>query len=184
MQIGYARVSTSDQDARLQVDALRAAGCTEVVQEIASGAARHRPVLRAVVDRLREGDVLVIWKLDRLGRTVEGLVNLVAELERKEAGFRSLTDGISTDGAMGRCMFHVMAAFAEMERDLLRERTRAGLAAAKARGRVGGRPRALSAVQVSIARKLRDDGVPVRDIADSMHVSVPTLYRHFSMTPR
>ncbi len=179
MQIGYARISTRDQDAQLQLDALKAAGCVEIVQEVASGAGTERPGLRQVADRLAKGDVLVVWKLDRLGRSVKGLIDLMAELERKEAGFRSLSDGINTADAMGRFFFHVMAAFAQMERELLRERTRAGLAVAKARGRVGGRPRAMDATKVEVARKLIDSGVPIRDIAASLHVSIPTLYRYF-----
>jgi len=183
-KVGYARVSSQEQNLTLQLDALRGAGCDLVFQEKASGAATDRPGLRQALERLGAGDTLVVWKLDRLGRSVKGLVDLVGALGQRGADFQSVSDGITTTGPMGRFFFHVMAAFAEMERELLRERTKAGLAAAKARGRTGGRPRVMTAKKKEIAQRLLAQGIPMRDVAESLEVSIPTIYRWLPASAR
>jgi DNA invertase Pin-like site-specific DNA recombinase len=177
MLIGYARVSTQDQNLELQRDALRKAGCKRILEEKASGARTDRDGLQQALEQLREGDTLVVWKLDRLGRSVKNLVFLVADLQQRGVQVRSLTDAIDTATPAGRFFFHVMASLAEMERDLAIERTRAGLAAAKRLGRTGGRRRRMTESKVSSARKLLASGVPPRDVAANLGVSVPTLYR-------
>jgi DNA invertase Pin-like site-specific DNA recombinase len=177
MKIGYARVSTDEQNLDLQRDALRVAGCEKVFEDRASGAAAHRPGLEAALSDLREGDCLVIWKLDRLGRTVKGLVDLVHGLERRGVQFQSMTDGIDTTTPAGRFFFHVMSGLAQMERELIAERTRAGLAAARARGRLGGRKRKMTDSKVVSARNLLASGTPPAEVAKNLGVSVPTLYR-------
>ncbi len=177
MLIGYARVSSRDQNLDLQIDALKQAGCDKIFRDQESGKKLARPGLSDAIDYLREGDSLVVWKLDRLGRSVKGLVELVGNLEKIKANFRSLTDGIDTSTAMGRFFFHVMASLAQMERELIVERTQAGLAAAKKRGRVGGRRRSMTPSKVEVARKLLAEGMPPRDVAKNLEVSVPTLYR-------
>lgn len=178
MLIGYARISTADQSINLQVDALASAGCERIFHDTASGARSDRKGLAEALSHARASDVLVVWKLDRLGRTVRQLVAFVAELEARGVAFRSLTDGIDTTTAAGRFFFHIMAALAEMERDLIRERTNAGLAAARARGRKGGRPRLLSERQLVHARLLlQQPGQSVTEIASSLGVSRSTLYR-------
>jgi DNA invertase Pin-like site-specific DNA recombinase len=177
MLIGYARVSTDEQSLDLQLDALKAAGCRRVFTDKVSTTKAHHPGLAEAVSHLRDRDVLVVWKLDRLGRTVKGLVDFVADLQERRAQFRSLTDGIDTTTPAGRFFFHVMASLAQMERELLAERTRAGLEAARRRGRVGGRKRRMTPRKVESARKLLKEGMPPRDVAESLGVSVPTLYR-------
>lgn len=179
MLIGYARVSTNDQDLALQVDALNAAGCEKIFTDKASGAKAARPGLAEALTYARVGDTLVVWKLDRLGRTVRGLIDLVLQLQAGSIGFRSLTDGIDTSTAGGRFFFHVMAAFAEMERDLIQERTRAGLQAARKAGRIGGRKPAMSDDMKAQATRLLSTGqVTPRDVAKTLGVSLSTLYRH------
>src|SRR5664280_2379752 len=138
--IGYARVSTDDQNADLQKDALKKAGCIKVFTDKASGSLASRPQLDRMLDQLRPGDVVVVWRLDRLGRSLKNLIALVEGLAEREVGFRSLSESIDTTTANGKLFFSLMGALAEFERDLIRERTMAGLAAARARGRVGGRP--------------------------------------------
>jgi DNA invertase Pin-like site-specific DNA recombinase len=152
--LGYARVSTADQQPALQVDALQAAGCYRVFTETAGGARADRPVLAQVLDQLGPGDTLVVWKLDRLGRSLRHLVDTITGLADRGVGFRSLQESIDTTTPGGRLVFHVFAALAEFERDLIRERTTAGLAAARARGRNGGRPPVLDSGQVELAREL------------------------------
>lgn len=139
MKIGYARVSTGEQSTDLQLDALRAAGCERIFEDCASGAKEDRPGLAQALDFAREGDELVVWKLDRIGRSLQHLVRTIKELGEKKVGFRSLTENIEADSPGGRLVTHLFAALAEFERDLIRERTRGGLAAARARGRKGGR---------------------------------------------
>jgi DNA invertase Pin-like site-specific DNA recombinase len=178
MLIGYARVSTADQRLDLQVDALTRAGCERIFSDHASGGRGDRVGLADALSHLRAGDTLVVWKLDRLGRTVRQLVDFTAELRAEEINFASLTDGIDTGTAAGRFFFHVMAAMAEMERDLMRERTLAGLAAAKARGRLGGRPSKLTMQQVSHAKLLlADPAVSGAEVARTLGVARSTLYR-------
>jgi DNA invertase Pin-like site-specific DNA recombinase len=174
--VGYARVSTADQDPALQLDALAAAGCAKVFEDRASGARSDRPGLRAALDYAREGDVLVTWKLDRLGRSLPHLIETVAGLERRGVGFRSLTEAIDTTTPGGRLVFHLFAALGQFERDLIRERTRAGLAAAAARGRRGGRQPVVTAEKLRRARDLVAKGLSVRDAAVRLKVGKTALY--------
>jgi DNA invertase Pin-like site-specific DNA recombinase len=177
MRIGYARVSTDEPSLDLQIDALKEAGCKRIFTDKASATKADRPGLTDALSHLRGGDVPVIWKLDRLGRTVKGPVDFVADLQGRGVQFRSLTDGIDTTTPAGRFFFHVMASLAQMERELLAERTRAGLAAARRRGRRGGRKRRMTPGKVESARKLLKDGMSPRDVAENLGVSIPTLYR-------
>jgi DNA invertase Pin-like site-specific DNA recombinase len=156
--LGYARVSTSDQQPQLQVDALTAAGCYRVFTETASGARTDRPTLEQLLDQLRPGDTLVVWKLDRLGRSLRHLVDIITSLADRGIGFRSLQEAIDTTTPGGKLVFHVFAALAEFECDLIRERTAAGLSAARARGRQGGRPSVLSGHKLQVAQKMYRSG--------------------------
>ncbi len=178
MLIGYARVSTPDQDLAPQLDALTKAGCERTFTDKASGAKIGRAGLAEALSHARPGDVLVVWKLDRLGRTIKGLVDLAAELNDKEIGFRSLTDGIDTSGTAGKFMFHMLAAFAEMERDLMRERTTAALRVAASKGRVGGRKPVMTPDRLKAARELLASGMKPSKVAAAIGVSIPTFYRH------
>ena len=177
MLIGYARVSTQDQNLELQREALAKAGCQKVFEDKVSGTRADRPGLGKTLEMLREGDTLVVWKLDRLGRSVKQLVDLVGELHKQGVQFRSLTDSIDTGTPSGRFFFHVMASLAEMERELTVERTRAGLAVAKQLGRKGGRKPKMTDSKIESAKKLLASGVPPRDVAKNLGVSIPTLYR-------
>ena len=177
MLLGYARVSTQDQNLDLQRAALKKAGCKRVCEDKMGGAREGRPGLKLAMEILREGDTLVVWKLDRLGRSVKALVDLVGELSKRKVGFKSLTDSIDTGTASGRFFFHVMASLAQMERELIVERTRAGLAVARRQGRTGGRKRLMTESKVKAARKLLAEGTPPREVALNLGVSVPTLYR-------
>lgn len=177
MLIGYARVSTQDQNLELQRDALARAGCQKVYEDKVSGTRADRPGLAKAQEMLREGDTLVVWKLDRLGRSVKNLVDLVSELHRQGVQFKSLTDAIDTGTPSGRFFFHVMASLAEMERELTVERTRAGLEVARQLGRKGGRKRQMTDSKIESAKKLLASGIPPRDVAKNLGVSVPTLYR-------
>jgi DNA invertase Pin-like site-specific DNA recombinase len=182
MRVGYARVSTKDQSLDLQLDALRKAECEEVFSEVASGAKTARPVLDEVLSRLRVGDVLVIWKLDRLGRSLKHLVTLATELMEQEVGLVSLNDPIDTTTPQGRLIFNIFASLAEFERDLIRERTQAGLEAARARGRTGGRPRGLSkqaeATAMAAETLYREGRLSTQEICDQLGISKPTLYAY------
>lgn len=177
MLIGYARVSTQDQNLELQIDALTKAGCKKIFDDKISGSRAERPGLTKALEMLREDDTLVVWKLDRLGRSVKNLVNLVCELHKQGVQFKSLTDAIDTGTTSGRFFFHVMASLAEMERELTVERTRAGLEVARQLGRKGGRKRQMTDSKIESAKKLLANGVPPRDVAKNLGVSVPTLYR-------
>jgi DNA invertase Pin-like site-specific DNA recombinase len=179
--IGYARVSTTDQDPQLQLDALKVAGAARVFTDHGiSGSTASRPELDACLDHLREGDVLTVWKLDRLGRNTQHVLAVVDELTSRGIGFRSLTEGLHTDGPMGKAMLTIMAAFAQLERDTMIERTRAGLAAAAANGRKGGRPRKVDDAAAAKARSLREKGVTATDIARMLAVSRATVYRYLA----
>lgn len=157
MLVGYARVSTQDQELSLQLDALTAAGCEKVFTEKASGAQRERPRLQAALDYMRAGDTLVVWKLDRLARSLKQLIETVEDLGGRGIGLRSLTEAIDTTTSGGRLVFHIFASLAEFERGVIRERTMAGLQAARARGRKGGRPPALSAKDLTAAKAMLRD---------------------------
>jgi DNA invertase Pin-like site-specific DNA recombinase len=177
--LGYARVSTTDQHPQLQVDALHRAGCYRVFIETASGARTDRPTLGQVLDQLRPGDTLVVWKLDRLGRSLRHLLDTVTALAERGVGFRSLQEAIDTTTPGGKLVFHVFAALAEFERDLIRERTTAGLAAARARGRRGGRPSVLTDHKLQVAREMYGSGqYTVATIAKTLGVSRASIYRH------
>lgn len=182
MKIGYARVSTQEQELNLQLDALEAAGCAKIYQEKITGVTRERPQLHALLAHLREGDVVVIWKLDRLARSLKDLVDIVNELQEKGAELRSLQDQIDTTTPHGKFTFHVFAALSEFERDIIRERTKAGLAAARARGRKGGRPKGLTKKAqhtAIIAEKLYLEGeLTVREICEQLSISKGTLYNY------
>ncbi|MGA4618779.1 recombinase family protein [Citrobacter meridianamericanus] len=179
MLIGYVRVSTNDQNTALQRNALESAGCELIFEDKTSGKESDRPGLKKVLRRLSEGDTLVVWKLDRLGRSMRHLVVLVEELREKGVNFRSLTDSIDTSTPMGRFFFHVMGALAEMERELIVERTRAGLAAARAEGRIGGRRPKLTEEQWAQAGRLIAAGESRQHVAIIYDVGVSTLYRKF-----
>ena len=179
--LGYARVSTADQQPHLQVDALEHAGCYRVFTETASGAAADRPVLEQVLDQLRPGDTLVVWKLDRLGRSLRHLVDTVSGLAGRGVGFRSLQEQVDTTTPGGKLVFHVFAALAEFERDLIRERTGAGLAAARARGRQGGRPSVMTPHKLRVAREMyASKQYTVAAIAKTLGVSRASIYRHLT----
>jgi DNA invertase Pin-like site-specific DNA recombinase len=176
--IGYARVSTEDQKLDLQRDALAQLGCHRVFEDRASGARADRPGLAAALSHLRRGDTLVVWRLDRLGRTTHQLVNLLEQFESEGIRLRSLQDGIDPTSIMGKAMLQIGAVFAEMERNLLRERTKAGLAAARARGRFGGRKPRLSSEGLDTARRLMSDPMlTMEEIASRLGVGRTTLYR-------
>jgi len=182
--LGYARVSTSDQDASLQVDALNAAGCYRVFVDVLSGSLQSRPELDKLLDQIRPGDTLVVWRLDRLGRSIRHLIDQLASLATREVGFRSLQETIDTNSPGGRLVFHVFVALAEFERDLIKERTNAGLKAARARGRTGGRPSRLTANQVNTARRMyAEQEITVAEIGKVLGVSRMTIYRTLNKAP-
>lgn len=178
--LGYARVSTAEQDPALQHDALRTAGCAQVFTDTASGATDDRPELARLVEQLLPGDTLVVWRLDRLGRSLRHLIDLVTDLDAREVGFRSLTESIDTTTPGGRLVFHLFGALAEFERQLIRDRTLAGLQAARARGRHGGRPPKMTPAKLRQARAMAGSGSTVTEIADVLGVARATVYRHLS----
>ena len=177
--LGYARVSTSEQNASLQLDALRSAGCIKVFTDKASGSLDRRPQLDRLLDQLRPGDTIVVWRLDRLGRALKHLIHVVEDLAEMKVGFRSLTEGMDTTTSGGKLVFSIFGALAEFERSLIRERTMAGLAAARSRGRVGGRPPVMTPEKIKVARDLyRARDLTVEEIAKTIGVSRKTVYRH------
>lgn len=182
MKIGYARVSTREQNLDMQVIALEDAGCEKIHEEIVSGAKSDRPILDIVLKQLREGDVLVIWKLDRLGRSLKNLVELVQTLIERSVGLCSLNDPIDTTTPQGRLVFNIFASLAEFERDIIRERTQAGLSAARARGRLGGRPRGIpkEAEPTACAAETlyREKKLSVMQISKKLNISKSTLYKY------
>ncbi|MBX3648249.1 recombinase family protein [Dokdonella sp.] len=176
MIIGYARVSTQDQNPELQLDALRGAGCEELFQEKATGKFRERPELTACLRSMRKGDTLVVWKLDRLARSLKDLVEIVHDLNQRGVGFRSLTEAIDTTSSGGRLVFHIFGALAEFEHSLIRERTMAGLVAARARGRKGGRKPVMSKADTrKAAAMLSDPNITKTEVAKHFSVSRVTL---------
>lgn len=183
-KIGYARVSTDDQNLDLQRDALTKAGCEQIYEEKASGKSQAgRPELAQCMKALRLGDTLVVWRLDRLGRSLPDLVRIIGELEQRNVSFESISERIETGSAAGKLIFHVFASLAEFERNLIKERTKAGLAAARARGRLGGRKKALDEKQLREIRALfRDPDVSVTDIAKRYGVSRTTIYKSVGKT--
>ena len=179
MLIGYMRISTAEQSLDLQRDALEQAGCERVYEDVASGAAKDRPGLARALDQARSGDTLVVWKLDRIGRSLPHIVQLVSDLKERGVGFKALTGNIDTTSAAGRLVFGIFATLAEFERDLIRERTIAGLAAARARGRAGGRPRTMTPAKLKTAMAMMADRDNVaRDVAEQLGVSLSTLYAY------
>lgn len=179
MLVGYARVSTQDQKPHLQTDALQAAGCEKLFTEKASGAQRDRPELNAALEYIRARDTLVVWKLDRLARSIKQLIETVEDLEKRGIGFKSLTENIDTTTSGGKLIFHIFASLAEFERSIIRERTKAGLEAARARGRRGGRPASLSEKDIQAAKAmLANPEITVEDVAKRLNVATSTLYRH------
>ncbi len=179
MLIGYARVSTDDQNLDLQRDALQAAGCERVFEDMVSGARADRSGLATLMSMLRAGDTVVIWRLDRLGRSLKNLIELVERLEAAKVGLRSLQENIDTTSSGGKLVFHLFGALAEFERNLIRERTQAGLVAARARGRMGGRPKRLDPAKLALALKLhRERNHTVEEICKMMGISKSTLYNY------
>ena len=182
MKLGYARVSTQDQNLALQLDALKTAGCDKVFQEKVSGATAERPELRKLPELIWEGDTLVIWKLDRLGRSLTNLIGLVTDLEQRHVGLLSLNDPVDTTTAQGRLIFRIFASLAEFEREVIRERTLAGLASARRRGQLLGRPKGLSKAaeqKARIAESLyKEEKYSVEQIARELTISKTTLYKY------
>lgn len=179
MLIGYARISTDDQNLDLQKDALTRAGCDRVLEDRESGAKASRPGLKAALEYAREGDTILVWRLDRLGRSLRDLIDLVNRLESRGIGLRSLHESIDTTTSSGKLVFHVFGALAEFERNLIRERTQAGLTAARARGRRGGRPKALDESRRALAVQLyQERRRTVKEICALMEISKPTLYKY------
>ena len=179
MLVGYVRVSTQEQDLALQLDALHGAGCSKMFEEKASGAQRDRPALQAALGYMRAGDTLVVWRLDRLARSLKQLIETVEDLGTRGIGLRSLSEAIDTTAVGGKLVFHLFATLAAFERNVVRERTLAGLEAARARGRLGGRPPALQPKDLAAAKAmLKDPELTVAEVAKRLGVTASTLYRH------
>lgn len=179
MLIGYARVSTADQYLGMQEDALKSAGCEDIFKDIVSGAKTARPGLHSAISHLRKGDTLVVWRLDRLGRSLAHLIETVKELNDKGIGFKSLQENIDTTTSGGQLIFHIFGALAQFERELIRERTQAGLKAARVRGRMGGRPVQLNTQEIRKLKKHYDKGdLSVMEICKLFNITKPTLYRY------
>ena len=188
MIVGYVRVSTIEQNISIQEDALKSAGCRKIFYDTASGAKADRPGLGSAMDFVREGDVLAVWRLDRLGRSLVDLLMTVGKLEVRGVGLRSLTEAIDTTTPGGRLVFHIFGAMAEFERSLIRERTQAGLSSARSRGRLGGRPKILGEHEIALAKQLYSEKkYTVKEICKLVGVTKPCLYdylnnRHKSQT--
>lgn len=179
MKIGYARVSTADQYLRMQEDALKNAGCDEIFTDVASGAKSQRPGLDKALEYVREGDTLVVWKLDRLGRSIQHLIQFMTSLNERKIGFKSLQENIDTSTSGGKLIFHMFSALAEFERDLIQERTQAGLKAARARGRMGGRPPLLDNRQINRMIEMYDEQKnTVAEICKIYDISRPSFYNY------
>jgi len=179
MLVGYAGVSTQDQTLNLQKDALEKIGCTKIFTDVISGAKAERKGLQEALEYVREGDTLVVWRLDRLGRSLKHLIETITNLNNRKIGFKSMQENIDTTTSGGKLIFHIFGALAEFERDIIRERTQAGLAAARARGRKGGRPKALTGKKVAIAQELYNNKQnSIADICKTLNISRATLYRY------
>ncbi len=182
MLVGYARVSTTEQTLDLQLDNLKKAGCSKIFTDTASGAQTERKGLDEALAYVRPGDTLVVWRLDRLGRSLKHLIEVVTDLEKRGIGFKSLTENIDTTTSGGKLIFHIFGALAEFERNLIRERTNAGLLAARARGRKGGRPKALTEKKVQMAQELYNNKQnAIADICKILGISRATLYRYIKI---
>ncbi len=179
MLVGYARVSTQEQTLDLQKDALEKIGCTKIFSDVISGAKAERKGLQEALEYVREGDTLVVWRLDRLGRSLKHLIETITALQKRNIGFKSLTENIDTTTSGGKLIFHIFGALAEFERDIIRERTQAGLQAARARGRNGGRPKSLTGKRVAMAQELyQNKQNSIADICKTLNISRATLYRY------
>src|SRR5437764_2522796 len=182
MNIGYARVSTSEQTLNLQRDALEKLGCSQIFTDTISGSTTERQGLDAALSYVREGDTLVVWRLDRLGRSLKHLIETITELNNRKIGFKSITENIDTTTSGGKFVFHIFGALAEFERDIIKDRTKAGLHAARARGRLGGRPKAKmldNPKKVALAQSLYDNSTnTIEEICKTLHLSRATLYRY------
>ncbi len=182
MKIGYARVSTAEQKMDLQIDELKAAGCKKIFSEVVTGAKVDRPELNKMLEQVRPGDIIVIWKLDRLGRSLKHLVELVGMLIERDVGLKSLHDPIDTSTSQGRLIFNIFASLAEFEREVISERTKAGLSAARARGRIGGRPKGLSDKAknkaVVVAALYKEGKMSISEILENQQISRATLYNY------
>jgi DNA invertase Pin-like site-specific DNA recombinase len=180
--VGYARVSTADQNLNLQKDELKKFGCSKIYEDVASGAKSTRAGLEAAIDFAREGDTLVIWKLDRLGRSLRDLIEIVTRLEKEGVSFVCITQNIDTRTPSGKLFFHIFGALAEYERELIRERTKAGLTAARARGRKGGRKPAMNEEQIEQARAMMENPkLKIKSIIKTLGISKATLYKYVPM---
>ncbi|KDR96820.1 Site-specific DNA recombinase [Peptoclostridium litorale DSM 5388] len=181
MKIGYARVSTREQNLDLQMDALKSSGCEKIFTDKVSGAKKERPGLKQVLEYARKGDIVVVWKLDRAGRSLKHLIEIVNGLNNKGVGFISLKESLDTTSSTGKLMFHIFASLAEFERDIIRERTLAGLSSARARGRVGGRPPVMDTNKIAMAKSMMaDKSISVKDICKALSVSKSTLYKYLN----
>lgn len=179
MLIGYARISTQDQNIDLQEDALKKSGCEKIFQDTASGSKADRPGLNDALQFARNGDTIVVWKLDRLGRSLRNLIDTITLLHQREIGFKSIQENLDTTTSAGKMVFHIIGALAEFERDIIRERTRAGLVAARARGRKGGRPRAMNEKKIAMAKTLHNDkSLSVSEICKALGVKKTTFYKY------
>lgn len=179
MNVGYTRVSTDDQNLDLQVDALKKEGCDKVFQDVGSGAKRDREGLLEAMSYLRKGDTLVVWKLDRLGRSLQHLIELCMDFEERGIHLKSLRENIDTSSPIGKLFFHIIGALAEFEREIIRERTRAGLASARARGNLGGRTSIMDDQKIKMVQSLMKDRTnKVKDICKILGISKATLYRY------
>jgi DNA invertase Pin-like site-specific DNA recombinase len=182
MNIGYSRISTSDQNLELQLDALNKAGCEKIFQDVASGSKDERKGLQEAINFAREGDCLVVWKLDRLSRSLRHLIDTVTQLKEHGVGLKVITQNLDTTTPSGTLVFHIFGALAEFERLLIKERTNAGLTSARARGRVGGRPKAMDERKIQIARSLyADRKTTIAEICETLNVSKATLYRSLKL---
>ena len=185
MLIGYARVSTHEQTLDLQKDALEKLGCIKIFSDVVSGAKAERTGLHEALEYVREGDTLVVWRLDRLGRSLKHLIETITKLNNRKIGFKSITENIDTTTSGGKLVFHIFGALAEFERDIIRERTNAGLTAARARGRLGGRPKAQTLntpKKVALAQSLYDNkNNTIEEICKTLHISRATLYRYIKV---